>query len=194
MATALTQTVAPTANPVTYAEAKAHLRLDSDDEREFVEGCIGAAVGLSETMSNRQFMTATYTLKLDLFPAGGGVVLLPRPPLQSVSSISYIDVNGDSQTWASANYTVDTDSIRGRITEAYGMSWPSTRAQTGAITVTFVAGYATAALVPSAAKHAINMLVGHYYVNREAVSSGRAMSVPMAADSLLASVSVPEAY
>jgi len=115
-------------------------------------------------------------LILDEFPPDArnctSTIDVPVPPLQSVSSITYLDNNGDSQTLAASKYDVDASSEPGRIAPAFGETWPDTRDVNNAVTVTFIAGYTTAALVPDTIKHAIKMITGHWYENREEVVIG----------------------
>ena len=137
----LVQTIAPTAEPLSLAEAKQHLRLEGyADEDTAVAGHIAAATADVETFTTRQIVTATWALTLDYFPYE---IELPHPPLQSVSSITYVDMDGDTQTVDSDDYTVIKTGLVGRVVEAYEASWPSTRDVPDAVTVTYVAGYAT---------------------------------------------------
>ena len=135
-----------------------------------------------EAFTRRALVTQTWDLKLDGFPS---VIRVPRPPLQSITSISYIDSNGATQTWAAANYSVDTSSQPGRIEPAYGISYPTLRGVPNAVTIRFVAGYGAAAAVPQSVKQAILLFVAHLYENREPVSPAAMSPVPMAFDALL---------
>lgn len=167
---ALTLSVAPAAEPVTTAEAKAHLRVDGADDDSYIAALVAAAREYCEGMQRRAYVTQTWTLTLDGFPAGGRTYIdIPLPPLQSVSSITYLDSTGDSQTWASSNYTVDAKGTPGRVALAPDAVWPTTQAgRINAVTITFVAGYGLAADVPESMKQAIYLLVGDWYGNREA--------------------------
>lgn len=111
-------------------------------------------------------MTATYTLKLDRFPFDD-YIDLPKPPLVSVTSVSYVDLTGATQTFSASRYEVDTDGEPGRIYLKYGESWPSTRTQRNAVTIVFVAGYGDASDVPENIKHSIKLKAAHWYENRE---------------------------
>lgn len=187
---ALTQTVAPTEEPVTRAEAKLHLKQDTSDEDSLVDLYIVAAREYCETETARQFITATYTVKFDRFPT---VIRLPLPPLGSVTTVAYVDTSGDSQTLTvTTDYVVDSNSLVARITPAYGTSWPSTRDQPNAVTVTYITGYGAASAVPYAAKAAVLMVVGDLYAHRSAGTELRVTRNP-AVDSLLATISVKEA-
>lgn len=182
---AITQTVAPTAEPVTLAEAKAHCRIDMTADDTLVGSLIVAAREWVESRLGQQLMPATWRLKLDCFPAWE--MELPRPPLTAVSSIGYVDSAGSTQTLSSTLYRVDTDSLPSRVTPAYGQVWPATRGQTHDVTVTYTAGYASASAVPQTIKQAILLLVSHWYENREASGETKLQDIPLGVESLLMS-------
>jgi uncharacterized phiE125 gp8 family phage protein len=162
----LRQTVGPNDEPLSLTEVKLHLRLTSDLEDALLLLYMQAAREEVERVTRRQLMTATWTLSLDSFTCN--IIKLPRAPLQSVTSITYLDTDGDSQTLATTVYGVDTLSEPGRVYLKTGQSWPSTYDQLNAITITYVAGWATYAQVPSPLKRLILLLVGHMYEHREA--------------------------
>lgn len=181
----------PASEPVTLAEAKVHLRIDTSDEDTLVNGYIVAARQMCELESRRAFVTQTWDLSLEAWPEEGEIVL-PRPPLQSVSSVTYVDSTGAPQTFASGDYLVDVASEPGRVILGYGKSWPSATLRPGpSIVVRFVAGYGAAGAVPQMYKQAILLMVGHYFENREAVFavpniSATPLPLPLAVQSLLA--------
>lgn len=107
-------------------------------------------------------MTQTWDLVLDAFPAGE--IRLPLPPLQSVTSVTYTDTDGASQTLDAGQYTVDT--ANARIVPV--SSWPSTKAVPAAVVIRYVCGYGAAAAVPASIKAAILLLTGDLFENREA--------------------------
>src|SRR3990172_9406936 len=104
---ALALVTAPATEPVTRTEAKVHLRIESavtaDDT--LIDRLIIVARQLGEAHTGRAFITQTWDLKLDAFPAGR--IRLPKAPLSSISSVTYLDTNGASQTWDSGDYLVD---------------------------------------------------------------------------------------
>lgn len=154
------RTAGATARVVTCDEIKQHLRLTVNDFDTELERLEEAAVAVLEEDLQRQFITATWTLTLDRFP---DVIEVERCPLTSVTSITYIDSAGDSQTLASSQYRVDTTSEPGRITRAFGTSWPTTRDITGAVTVTFTAGYGGRSAVPAAIRQAVLLWIEGEY-------------------------------
>jgi len=182
---AITLSTGPAIEPVTLAQAKAHLRFDSTDENDLITTLISVARRKIEQWEWRAHITQTWTLKLDAFPKED-VIYLPRPPLQSVSSVKYLDGDGVLQTVDSGDYDVDSTSEPGRLKPAYGEVWPTPRTQMGAVTICFVAGYGDAATdVPEQTRQAILLLVGHLFRNREAVSEMELREVPMTVAALL---------
>lgn len=184
----LTEIVAPTEEPLSLPEIKLHLRIDSTDEDLLLNSYAVAARIYAEMFARRAFVVQTLELALDGWPSCDHIVL-PRPPLQSVTSVKYVDSDGNTQTMASGDYIVDTASEPGRVLLGYGKSWPSATLQPGpAIKVRYVAGYGGSVAVPQIYKQAMLLLIGHYYENREAVvapEGGRLQEVPMAVQSLL---------
>ncbi len=146
-----------------------------------------------ESFCRRALLTQTWDYKLDAFPPDGCAIELPLSPVSSVTSVSYVDTNGDSQTWSSSLYQTDLPSgpkaVRARIQPAYSQYYPVARTQMNAVTVRFVAGYgAAASSVPSSMKSGMKLLIAHWYEQREAVAVGvgiGVISVPSTIDALL---------
>jgi len=173
MSIGLIQSAAPTIEPVTLAEARVHLRIDNTSDDLLIERCITAARRFCEHWTQRQFITATWKLYLREFPSGEGEIVLPRPPIGSVTSIAYIDTNGATQTLAAGNYRVTAGRTPARIEPAYDCAWPGTRDVSEAVIVTYTAGYgATAASVPADLRAAILLMVTHLYEFRQPVIAG----------------------
>jgi uncharacterized phiE125 gp8 family phage protein len=192
----LTRTVEPAEEPVTLAEAKAHLRVDDTTEDAYISALITAARVHAESHTERQFITATYQLRLDEFPRRcSDIVRLPRPLLIAVSAIAYTDEDGVAQTLDPSLYQVDAASLPGRVMPAYGAVWPTTQEILNAVTITFTAGYGAAAAVPLPIKHAIKLLASHWFENREPVVVGTITSeVPMTVKALLGPYRVGTVY
>lgn len=131
---------------------------------------IKAARTAAERITRRAIVTQTWDLILDNFP--GWEIGIPKPTLQSISSITYVDTDGATQTLAASQYRVDTSSEPARITPAYGLVWPVTRTQTEAVTIRFVAGYGAASSVPDGIKHWMLLRIKHFYDNRGPVQVG----------------------
>jgi uncharacterized phiE125 gp8 family phage protein len=166
----------PGEEPITLDEAKLHLRVDVTAEDTLINGLIIAARQAAEQATGRALMQQTWELALDCFP---DEIRLQMPPLQSVSSVKYLDQDGVLQTLATSEYLVNDYKEPARIVLAYGKSWPSTRDQENAVLVRFVAGYADADAVPQEIKQWMLMLIGSMYANRERETVGSAAAVEL---------------
>lgn len=102
---------------------------------------------------------------------------LGRAPVVSLTSITYVDTNGATQTLDATKYQADLATEPARILPVYGSYWPVVRPQLNAVTATYVAGYGAYTAVPDAIKHAMRILVSHWYENREPVIIGSRMDV-----------------
>ena len=119
---------------------------------------------------------------------------IPRPPLQSITSLTYYDVDRTSYTLTEGTeFTVDTDSCPGRIVLEYDEIWPTVQLHPNKpIVIRFVAGYLdtsspadSVAGVPAGIKHAMKLLIAHWYGQRTPTGeiSGE---IPWGVDDLLA--------
>lgn len=188
----------PTLEPVLLDEAKAHCRIEADDSESdgLLAGYIFSARRYVEEVTGRALMSQTWDYKIDYcWPkvrvSNWGYVTgidVPKPPLVSVSSITYVDTAGATQTLASSQYQVVTSQYVGSILPAYNVTWPQVRWQPEAITVRFVAGYGSnPGDVPEPIRQAIRFLVGHYFEHREEVIVGQqSAALARGVDALLA--------
>ncbi len=180
----------PVKEPVPLEELKNDIRVDSDLTADdvLILGLGKAARTLAEQVQGRALITQTWDLTLDGWPAKG-YFELPRAPLQSITSIKYYDEDDTEATVDSGTYFVDIASEPGRVVLNSGESWPSTTLRpVNGVIVRFVAGYGDDAEdVPETTRQAIRLLVGHWYENREAISTSGAVpkEVPLGVQALL---------
>jgi len=121
----LIRTGNPAAEPVTLAEAKAHLRVDSSDEDALIAAMISAAREAAEHETGRTFVSTPWRLTLDQFPTS---IALPMPRVTAVTQIHYVDGDGITQALNPAGYQLIADSeYEAWIEPAYGYSWPQSR-------------------------------------------------------------------
>lgn len=164
----LKRTAAPVIEPVTLTEAKAHCRVDSLADDALIASLITTARELVEDYIDRALVTQQLVMKLDQFPAE---IELPRPPMASAGTvtavtITYTIADGSTATLSSSEYRVDRDATPGRIRTLYQGSWPSHLLDANAITVTWWAGYGSAADVPQRVKSAMLMTILELYEKR----------------------------
>lgn len=188
----------PTEEPVSLAEAKAHLRVLSSDEDTLIESLIVAAREYAEIFTGRAFITQTWEYTVDKFCSGGyeqrsylGLnqtpIMIPKPKLQDVVSVKYIDGNSAEQTWDSSNYRVLGDGDRGKIVPVFGVYYPFIFEQLNAVTIRFIAGYGnTSSAVPQSIKQAMLLLIGHWFERREnSIVGARTEPIPLGVEELL---------
>lgn len=164
---------APASEPITTAEARAHCDIPSGDTSHdtYLDSLITAARQKWERDTDAVVMSSTAVEKLDEWPDKPYVELTKRP-VQSVTSVTYLDLNGNSQTLSSSRYSLDLYRPTPAIALAYNELWPNALDWNGSITITYVVGYANAAAVPKLWKQAMLMLIGHWFENRSAVMAG----------------------
>ena len=181
---------APASEPITLAEAKMQCRIDNTDEDELIVMLIASVRQHAETILRRRLITQTLDGYLDSFP-----LEIKLMPLQSVTSITYVDTNGDTQTLAADQYLVDATSQPARIARAYNVDWPDTRVQNNAVKVRFVAGYGLPAAVPQCIKSWMLVRIATLFSNRQQIivgPTGKVEIEPAFIDSLLDSERVHE--
>lgn len=168
--------------PLEVDEVKRFLRIPdsytADDEQ--IEGLITAAREQLEGDTGRQFITATWDYTLDSFPCRDREpIKLPRPPLQTVTSVTYLDSAGVSQVWANTDYTVKAPAgplaRPGTLFPKVGKTYPDTADIAGAVTIRFVAGHVLLA-VPRIVKGTLLMLIADMYGFREGMITGTIVS------------------
>lgn len=182
-------TTPPSGEPITLAEAKAHLRVDADDDAEdaLITSLITAARQHVEDVCERAILLQSWTLRLDAFPRvchpytlpafrGDDRIFLPGGLVSEVTSVKYKDVDGIEQTLDAGAYVANLPADPARIFPAYGAAWPTARQQREAVSVLYQVGYADAGDVPAALKAAMLLIVGDLYANREASVAGQPMT------------------
>lgn len=183
---ALSIVTAPATEPISVSEAKAHMRIDSTADDNYITALITAVRIVTENLTGRSLVTTTWDYFLSDFPCGDEI-LLRRPKLQSVTSLKYKDTDGIETTWGASNYIVDGNSDPGRIVLTYGNTWPSLALYpSNPISIRYVSGYGAATAVPQPLKNAMFFLVAHLYEVRQPVDIGNiANKIPMTYDYLI---------
>jgi uncharacterized phiE125 gp8 family phage protein len=180
-------TTEPATEPITTATAKQHLLIASavTAHDTFIASLVTAARKYIEDRLNRSLITTEWELILDSFPYDKLCLSLPRSPIVSVDSVTYVDGSGDTQTWSSSNYVLSESREPARLSLDYSKMWPEVRFQPDAVTIAFTAGYGTADDVPQPIKQAMLLLIGHWFEHRSEVDSGNLKSIPMAVEALI---------
>ena len=196
----LTISTAWSETAITLAEAKTHLRLEGSDDDTYLNALISTAQFAVEKYTGRAITNQTLKLGLDglpyaddnkYYPEGFftapdinrslGYIVLPRPPLVSVTHLKYYDEDNTATTFATSNYHVDTQTEPGRLVLKRGKTFPSASdlRTANAYEITYVAGYGSSRDdVPTPIKQAIKLLVAHLYEIREAVTKDSTNAIP----------------
>ena len=174
----LTRTHDAESEVLSVNDIKDHLRITGTDDDDSIRFFAAAIRRKTETYLGKTLVTSTWELKLDCFPE---IIELLMTPIQYIASVSYIDTSGNNQIFTDIQF--DTG---GRLKPSYGNSWPSTREQFGAVTITYVAGHTHAGNVPEDIKLAMLLWIGDSDINREDSIIGTIISpIPNSAKDIL---------
>ena len=174
----LVRVTAPAVSPISLAEAKAQMRVEGNDDDTIIQRLIDAAVAFVDVQGvlGRAMITQTWGEWLAPNPS---TVLLSLGPVQSVSAIKYYDIDGVLQTATLADFNVFGTPNRITITPKTSKAWPITQTRDDAIKIEYVVGYgSTSASVPQTVRHALLMLVAHWYENRETTQEKQMQDLP----------------
>ncbi len=140
---------------------------------------IAAARHQAERYTGAGIISQVWTVTLDGFPVRP--IELPRGPVISLDSITYIGTDGEPVTVAddpeadppTTDLTdlavLDQGTLSATVSLANGATWPQTASQKRAVSIVFTVGYGTDSTdVPADIKAAILLRVGDLYRNREA--------------------------
>lgn len=184
----------PASLPVTIDEAFSFANLHEGEEQSEVQWLIEAARDFIEGTTGRTLINTVYDW---ILPEWRDPFELPKVPIvpnvaggySSVTSIQYIDADGNAQYWRldTGNTILVADDHRAHLYRHPDVTFPSTYVRPDAVTIRFTAGYgATAASVPDRCKLAVLMLVNHLWVNRDSVLAGMAVNkVPGTVDMVI---------
>ena len=176
------QITAPTEEPVTLAQVKAHLRVDGDAEDALIGLYLQAARGAVETMTSRALVTQVWEYVADRLPPHG--FALPLGPVAAVESIVVRQPDGSVRTLDPDEYSVSTVPARAWISAGSGLAWPPLADRPDAVAVRYTAGTAVAAVLAEL-KSAVLLMAAHLYQQREPVAIGTiAETLPFSVEAL----------
>ncbi len=181
--------------PISLTDMLTWLKQDPGVDDDLIQSLISAARLWAEGFQRRSLISEQWQLKLDRFPfycfregicllegelglwelpngiyhrdAARYAIELPRSPLLSVDSFTYLDPSGATQTLAAGAYqTLTGDDVEPRLFPLDGTYWPFTCFDPAAVTITFTAGFGNYSL-PSNTVTALKMMVAAWYADRE---------------------------
>ena len=174
----------PTTPLLTTAEAKTHLKVDTTADDTYIDNLISAATQSAEKFTNRFFINTDLKQYGDTW---SDIATLFKSPVNSVTHIKYYDSDDSLQTLASSVYLTDLVSKPAKITLKVNQDFPNLSGRAMAVEVKYVVGTGEDVdSVDDLIKQAVNLTVGHWYQNRQAVVTGTiATQLPMTAKYLL---------
>lgn len=183
---------APATEPISTAEAKAFLRIDTATEDTLIDNQIKTARIYCEEYTGRALINQTYEFYLDGFSeieirlwegikTGADLtyrkpyISLPRSPLSSVTNIYTFDDADNGTVFSSSSYYVDSVSQPGKVVLRKGQTYPTSLRVANAVKITYVAGYgASATDVPEALRIGMREHISYMYEHRgdDALAAG----------------------
>jgi uncharacterized phiE125 gp8 family phage protein len=147
--------------------AKAHLRVLDDDSDELITAFRDAAVDMIEQYAEKALVSRAFKWRGRLAEA----MEMGMGPVTAISAVTYLDADGAQQSLVAA------DTLRvamaDRVEVKTGMALPEMADGDGVAEITFTAGYSDPALpIPASLLAAAKLMLGHLYMNREAVTFG----------------------
>lgn len=174
----------PLGVPVTLAGAKAHMRVETDDEDALIGELVAAAAAHLESAAGLALMTQKWRLCLDAWPRHGPL-LIGRSPVTTLDRVTLYDATGGAEQLDPAGAVLDGHACPARL---HLPAAPAPGRAMNGIEVDFTAGFGDAAAdVPDVLRQAILLHVAHMYAFRGAAeAAGRPADVPAGYDRLIA--------
>lgn len=157
---------APTAEAVDPKDFRMRARITQSRDNELIEELLDEAQEDAEAYLGRKLITQTWVAYYDYFP---DFFRLPYPPVQSVTSVKYLDDDGDTQEVSTDTWELGKLQGEDVVRTEYDEQWPTdVRDHEDAIWIEYVTGYGTTgASVPNRIKAAIRLHAAHRYRHRE---------------------------
>lgn len=163
--------------PVTLAQAKAHLNVIGTGDDALITALITSAREAAEAACGRALAPQTLEMALVAFPGTDGAIALEKGPVATISSVKYTDTAGVEQTITSTAYALSLYGFSNKIAPTYGNYWPTAQDIPDAVRIRYVTGYVTC---PEAARSWILLQIGAMYEHREAATVGQVYALPFA--------------
>lgn len=177
---------APATTPITLAEVKDQLRVEGSDDDALLTRLIDVAVAYTDVKGalGQAMITQKWGQWVNSTPPQ--TVSLILGPVTGVTAVKYYDTDGVLQTDTLSNYQVTGTEFATIIGPKSGFNWPVTQDRSDAIRIEYEIGYGTATTdVPQTIRHALMLLVGHWYDNRENTQMDELSNIPFGFESLL---------
>ena len=185
--TRITRTIAPATRVLTLTEVKTHLNVTHDDEDIYLTSLIDTATAMVDGPAGigLAMVHQSYRASADALDK---TFSIPLTPVSAITSITYLDSEGESVTVEPSTYRLDGDSKPARVF----LDEAITDAKAGTVKVTFVAGFGDeAADVPQDLRHALLMVLTGLYEGRDGMAPASLSELPYGVRSIFARYGVP---
>lgn len=177
---------APTTTPVVLAEVKDQLRVEHPDDDVLISRLIKVAIAYTDAQGALGHAMIQQKWGQWVHSVPPQSVRLTIGPVSSVTAVKYYDEAGVLQTDTLSNYEITGTPFTTQIGPKDGFNWPVTQDRSDAIRIEYVAGYGTSPSdVPETLRHAMMLLIGHWYDNRENTMMDELNNIPYGFDMLL---------
>ena len=179
---ALTRLTAPASLPVSVTEARSQMRVEHDEDDLYISGLIDAAVAYVDAggVLGRAMISQSWAQTGQHWAKRVPVTMTP---VQALTAVKYYDTDNALQTATLSDFR-----LIGGANDSYVepvSSWPATFNRPDALRIEVTVGYGAATDVPATIRHAILMLVAHWYENREDSMEAKLNNVPNGFDALI---------
>lgn len=163
---------APTTEPVSLSEVKNHLKIDHNDEDNYLSALISAARQWCEEFLWRYLLNTEAELFINEFTK---TIYVGRG-CNEITEIAYLDDDSVYQVIPNSNYYLDLHS-QPAVIEFNNYSLPVTTKKLNLLRIKIKAGFGDdASDIPAPIKSAILLIVGHLYENRQDEITGTIVS------------------
>lgn len=163
----LVLTSGPGLEPVSLAEAKAHLRVEDDAEDTLIASLIVTSRLHIEAVLGMAFLTQEWSWIIDAWP-DLAVLRLPLRPVQAITRIRIFGEDGSATSVPPDRYLLDGLGAPARLVRRRGRVWPQPGISASGIEIGLRVGFASKAQdVPHPLRQAVLLLVAHWYEHRE---------------------------
>jgi len=177
---------APLITPITLEEVKAQLRVEHDDDDTILTRLIDVAVAYTDVRGalGQAMITQKWAQWINSNPPQNVSLILG--PVQNVTAVKYYDTDGALQTDDVNNYQVFGTDFATIISPKDSFTWPDAQQRSDAIKIEYEIGYGDAITdVPQTIRHALMLLIGHWYDNREQTGADELSNIPFGYEEML---------